>query len=47
MSGWLIAAIGLVYLYIAGEQAWKGNLPMAITYFGYALGNVGLCLAIR
>lgn len=47
MSGWLIAAIGLVYLYIAGEQAWRGNLPMAITYAGYALGNVGLCLAVK
>jgi hypothetical protein len=42
MSAWLIALIGCVYLYIAIEQAIKGNLAMFITYFGYAIGNIGL-----
>lgn len=44
MSAWLIAIIGCVYLYISLEQAFKGNYGMAITYFGYAFGNVGLYL---
>jgi len=44
MSAWLIGIIGCVYLYIAVEQGIKGNIGMAITYFGYALGNVGLYL---
>lgn len=42
MSGWLIALVGLIYLYIAIEQAIKGNLGMFICYLGYAFANVGL-----
>jgi len=44
MSSWLIVVTGLIYLYIAIEQAVKGNHGMAITYFGYAFGNIGLYL---
>jgi hypothetical protein len=47
MSGWLIVIVGLVYLYIALEQMYKGNTGMAITYFGYALGNVGLYMLAK
>jgi len=42
MSSWLIAFIGLAYLGICIEQAFKGNAAMSITYFGYAVGNIGL-----
>jgi hypothetical protein len=42
MSSWLIALTGSIYLYISLEQFFKGNIPMGITYAGYALGNVGL-----
>jgi len=42
MSGWLIIATGLIYSYVAIEQAMKGNMPMAIVYSGYAFSNVGL-----
>lgn len=42
MSSWLIIVTGTIYAYISAEQYWKGNLGMAICYFGYALGNVGL-----
>jgi hypothetical protein len=42
MSSWLIIVTGLIYSYIAFEQGYKGNMGMAICYFGYALGNVGL-----
>lgn len=44
MSSWLIVLTGLIYLYISFEQGYKGNMGMAICYFGYALGNVGLYL---
>jgi hypothetical protein len=44
MSAWLIVVTGLIYSYISIEQGIKGNIPLAITYFGYALGNVGLYL---
>lgn len=44
MSTWLIALVGVIYLYIAIEQGLKGNLGMFICYLGYALGNVGLYL---
>ena len=33
---------GLIYAYVAIEQALKGNLAMAIMYSGYSIGNVGL-----
>lgn len=42
MSPWLIAFCGCIYLYISIEQTIKGNYGMGVTYFGYALGNVGL-----
>jgi hypothetical protein len=41
MSSWLIALTGLIYVYVAGEQAIRGNVPMAILYAGYAFANVG------
>lgn len=42
MSGPLIAITGLIYLLVAADLAWRGNLGMAITYVGYAFANVGL-----
>ena len=42
MSGWLIAFTGLIYLYVAIEQACKGNIGMFIAYTGYAFANIGL-----
>jgi hypothetical protein len=42
MSAWLIALSGLIYLYVALEQGYKGNSGMLITYIGYAFANIGL-----
>lgn len=42
MSGWLIAVTGAVYLYVALEQGYKGNIGMLIAYLGYAFANIGL-----
>jgi predicted hydrocarbon binding protein len=47
MSSWLIVLTGLIYAYIAIDQYIKGNSGMAITYFGYALGNVGLYMMAK
>lgn len=44
MSGWLIAITGFIYLYVALEQLYKGNLGMFITYIGYSFANIGLYL---
>lgn len=44
MSALLIALTGLVYLYVAIEQGYKGNFGMLITYIGYAFANIGLYL---
>jgi hypothetical protein len=44
MSAWLIALSGCIYLYVALEQAHKGNIGMFITYIGYAFANIGLYL---
>jgi hypothetical protein len=42
MSRSLIVLVGLIYAYVAIEQALKGNFAMAIMYSGYSVGNVGL-----
>jgi hypothetical protein len=42
MSSWLIIVTGLIYLYIALEQGFKGNLSMLLIYGGYAFSNIGL-----
>jgi len=47
VSGWLIIATGVAYVWVAAEQAARGNTAMALTYAGYAFANVGLWLAAR
>jgi len=47
MSHTLIIITGLIYSYISAEQFWFGNHGMAICYFGYALGNVGLYMIAK
>ena len=43
MSAWLIAFTGVIYLYVAFDQGYNHkNIPMLITYVGYAGANVGL-----
>lgn len=42
MSAFLIAIVGAIYAYIAAEQLWNGNAPMAAVYAGYSFSNVGL-----
>jgi len=42
MSSWLIIVTGMIYGYIAAEQAIKGNIPMAVVYGGYSFSNIGL-----
>ena len=44
MSACLIALTGVIYVYVALEQGYKGNIGMLITYLGYASANVGLYL---
>ena len=44
MSANLIILTGVIYAYIALEQAFKGNLGMFICYVGSAFANVGLYL---
>jgi len=42
LSSWLIIVTGLIYTYIGIEQGFKGNVPMAVVYSGYAFSNIGL-----
>lgn len=41
MSGPLIIVTGIIYVYVAIEQALKGNSGMCIAYAGYAFANYG------
>jgi hypothetical protein len=47
MSSWLIIVTGLIYAYIAAEQATKGNVWLAVIYSGYAFSNVGLYMMAK
>ena len=43
MSAWLIAVTGIIDLYVGLEQWLKfSNIPMLVTYIGYAFANIGL-----
>jgi hypothetical protein len=44
MSSWLIILTGLIYVYICGENALKGNMGLACMYAGYAFANYGAYL---
>jgi len=47
MSAPLIILTGLIYAYVAIEQATKGNVNMSIVYSGYAFSNIGLFFLAR
>jgi len=44
MSANLIIITGMIYMYIAIEQAVKSNIGMSMCYAGYAFANIGLYL---
>jgi len=44
MSGWLIAAIGVVYAVVALDLKRSGNIGLGIAFVGYSIGNVGLTI---
>lgn len=44
MSSWLIILTGLIYVYISGEQLFKGNVGLGCMYAGYAFANLGAYL---
>lgn len=48
MAGWLIIAVGVAYLAVAADLYFsQGKVGLAITFFGYALSNVGLYMAAK
>lgn len=47
MSSWLIAVIGVVYALVAVDLWLKGDIGHSIAFVGYALGNVGLYMAVQ
>jgi hypothetical protein len=47
LSSWLIIVTGAIYTYIGIEQGFKGNMPMAVVYTGYAFSNVGLYILAK
>jgi hypothetical protein len=41
LSWWLIALCGVAYLYVAIDLC-KADPWLALTFLGYAIGNIGL-----
>ena len=46
MSQFLVTVTGLIYLWVAVNEALRGNTGTAVMFFGYALGNVGIWLQV-
>jgi hypothetical protein len=44
VSGYLIAITGMIYAWVAFDQARHGNAGLAVAYAGYAFSNIGLYL---
>jgi len=47
MSTPLIILVTFIYAYVALQQYMVGNNAMGITYFGYAVANIGLIAALK
>lgn len=47
MSSVLIVIIGIAYFFIGCDLLRKGNTGLAISFFGYSLGNVGLYIVSK
>jgi len=44
MSTWLIGGIAGIYLIVSVDLLTKGQLGLSLTFLGFALGNLGLCV---
>lgn len=44
MGPWLIGFVGIIYLIVAITFARQATLGQAITFFGFAISNIGLVL---
>ena len=47
MGAWLIAGVGVIYVIAAIDFVMTGKPGLAITFVGYAVGNLGLFLVAR
>jgi hypothetical protein len=47
MSAWLLATIGFVYVAIAIDLYLNSRMGLSIAHLGYALGNLGLYIAVK
>lgn len=47
MSGWLVAAVGVVYALVAVDQTMKGEVPLGIMWGGYAFAQIGLWMMTK
>lgn len=44
MSHILLTVVSLLYAGVMIDQAFKGNWPSALMFFGWTVGNVGIML---
>lgn len=47
MSQPLILIVMLIYFWVAGEQAVKGNIPGVILWAAYGVANIGLAMQTK
>lgn len=47
MGSTLTLGIAFVYLYVAAEHFWRGHYGFAVTFLGFATGNLGMYLVSK
>ena len=47
MSTWLVLLVTFIYAYVSIEQYIKGDLSLAVVYFGYTVANFGLIMVVK
>lgn len=47
MSGGLLVFVAVIYSYAAIEQLWKGNIPMGVALFSYAVSNTAFFFIVK
>lgn len=46
MNGWLLTAVAVVYLVVAGGYARRREWGMCVAFVAYALANVGFIIEL-
>jgi hypothetical protein len=47
MNSNVILVVGCIYLYVAADKIYRGDIGLGVAFLGYAFSNVGLFIASK